>query len=95
VNAWARLVNADGSDEHLKLCSEALVEVQVEQQRKVLAGLKAEFLRLLTEDSETNDRRREEYNQAIFDGERGFACFNGTDLSMVMEKFDRAVRNLK
>lgn len=57
--------------------------------------LREEFLRLLTVDSETNDRRRKEFNQAIFDGERGFACFNGTDLSMVMDKFDRAVRNLK
>lgn len=57
--------------------------------------LREEFLRLLTVDSETSDRRRKEFNQAIFDGERGFACFNGTDLSMVMDKFDRAVRNLK
>lgn len=57
--------------------------------------LRLEFLRLLTEDSETHDRRRKEFNQAIFDAERGFACFNGTDLGMVMEKFERAVRNLK
>lgn len=56
--------------------------------------LREEFLRLLTEDSETNDRRRREYNQAIFDAERGFACFNGTDLGMVMDKFDRAVKNV-
>lgn len=60
----------------------------------VAQNLRAEFLRLLTEDSETDDRRRKEFNQAIFDGERGFACFNGTDLSMVMEKFDKAVKNL-
>ena len=57
--------------------------------------LRLEFVRLLTEDSETHDRRRKEFNQAIFDAERGFACFNGTDLGMVMEKFERAVRNLK
>jgi hypothetical protein len=55
--------------------------------------LRAEFLRLLTEDSETNDRRRKEFNQAIFDARRGFACFAGTDLDMVMDKFDKAVRN--
>jgi hypothetical protein len=59
-----------------------------------MAGLREEFLRLLTEDSETSDRRRKEFNQAIFDKERGFACFNGTDLSMVMDKFDQAVKNL-
>ena len=57
--------------------------------------LRLEFVRLLTEDSETHDRRRKEFNQAIFDAERGFACFNGTDLGMVMDKFEKAVRNLK
>lgn len=54
--------------------------------------LRAEFLRLLTVDSETKDRRRREYNQAIFDADEGWAVFNGTDLDMVMQKFDRAVR---
>lgn len=55
-----------------------------------LAALRAEFLRFLTTDSETKDRRRREFNQAIFDAERGFAIFNGTDLDMVMSKFDKA-----
>lgn len=59
-----------------------------------LNDFREEFLKALTEDSETQDRRRKDFNQAIFDGERGFACFNGTDLSMVMEKFDKAVKNL-
>lgn len=27
-DAWVRLVNSNGSDEHLALCSEALLEVQ-------------------------------------------------------------------
>ena len=40
------------------------------------------------------DRRRKEFNQAIFNKERGFACFNGTDLDMVMDKFDKAVKSL-
>ena len=57
--------------------------------------LREEFIRLLTVDSETNDRRRKDFNQAIFDAERGYAIWNGTDLDMVMDKFDRAVRNLK
>lgn len=57
--------------------------------------LREEFLRLLTVDSESQDRRHKDYNQAIFDGEEGFACFIRTDLSMVMDKFDQAVRNLK
>lgn len=54
--------------------------------------LRAEFLRLLTVDSETQDRRRREYNQAIFDP-TGYAIWSSTDLDMVMEKFDKAVKN--
>ena len=58
------------------------------------AKLKLEFLRLLTEDSPHHDARRRDFNQAIFDGEEGFAVFNGTDLEIVMEKFNKAVANL-
>jgi len=57
--------------------------------------LRAEFLRLLTEDGPTNDRRRRDYNQAIFapDEQGGYAVFTRTTLDMVMDKFDRAVRS--
>jgi len=58
------------------------------------ATLKLEFLRLLTEDSPHHDARRRDFNQGIFDAENGCAVFNGTDLEMVMEKFNRAVANL-
>ncbi|MFF3312489.1 hypothetical protein [Streptomyces sp. NPDC002952] len=34
MSAWAELVNADGSDEWLELCSRALEEVQREQTRR-------------------------------------------------------------
>lgn len=56
--------------------------------------LRTEFLRLLTEDSETNDARRREFNMAIFMPE-GHAIWTDTNLSMVMDKFDTAVKNLK
>ena len=56
--------------------------------------LRDEFLRLLTQDSETKDRRRREYNDAIFDADKGWAVYHGTDLDMVMDKFDRAIRNV-
>lgn len=56
--------------------------------------LRAEFLRLLTVDSETNDRRRKEYNQAIFNAKGGWAVWSSTDLDMVMSKFDKATRNV-
>jgi len=58
------------------------------------AELRAEFLRLLTEDSETHDRRRNEFNQAIFDKNRGYSVWTETDLDMVMSRFDRAVRKV-
>jgi hypothetical protein len=54
--------------------------------------LRATFLRLLTVDSPHRDRRRKDYNQAIFDPEQGWAVFSGTDLGMVMSAFDRAVK---
>ena len=61
------------------------------------AALRAEFVRRLTVDSETDDARRRDFNQAIFatEAEGGWACFNGTDLSMVLDKFDAAVKAVK
>ena len=58
-------------------------------------GLRALFLKYLIQDSKTQDARRKEYNQAIFDGEEGWAVFNGTDLDMVLGKFDKAVKEWK
>ena len=56
------------------------------------------FLKYLTEDSKTQDARKKDFNQAIFmpnDGgfHAGGQVFNGTDLDMVMEKFDKAVKS--
>lgn len=56
--------------------------------------LRDRFVHYLTVDSETTDRRKRDYNCAIFNAEEGWACFNGTDLSMVLDKFDRAVKSL-
>jgi len=53
------------------------------------------FLKYLTQNSETSDARRKDFNQAIFNGKDGLAVFNGTDLDMVMEKFDAAVKAMK
>ena len=50
------------------------------------------FLKWLTEDSVTEDARRKEFNQAIFDPTEGFQCFNNTNLGMVMERFDKAAK---
>jgi hypothetical protein len=56
-------------------------------------GLRAEFLRLLTTDSKSRDRRKRDYNQAVFEPD-GPSIWSSTDLDMVMEKFDKAVKNL-
>ena len=56
--------------------------------------LRAAFLKRLTVDSIHHDRRRKDVNQAIFDAEEGFACFTGTDLNMILDKFDAAVADI-
>ena len=75
----------DDYTEEMKLILEAAY-------RETLKRMKQLFLGYLTVDSDTRDRRRKDYNQAIFDDEKGFAVFNGTDLDMVMEKFDMALK---
>ena len=59
-----------------------------------MTELRLLFLKYLTQDSETHDARHRDFNQAIFDEEKGFAVWNGTDLDMVMEKFDKAIKEL-
>ena len=39
--------------------------------KAVVENLRYEFVRLMTVDGPTNDRRRREYNQALFDPETG------------------------
>lgn len=70
--------------------------------------LRAEFVRLLTEDSETKDARRREFNQALFFPDQrgtpdyatrgvfysGKAVWSETTLDMVLDKFDKAVKNI-
>ncbi len=57
-------------------------------------GLRVEFLRRLTQDGPTRDRRRRDFNQAVFDP-NGWAVWSETSLDMVMDKFDRAVRTFE
>ncbi len=63
-----------------------------------VTDIRYEFVRLLTEDSKYQDHRKNDYNQAIFINEgnlKGYPIFCVTTLSMVMNKFDRAVKNLE
>lgn len=61
--------------------------------------LRREFVRLLTVDGPTLDRRRKEYNQAIFiDPDDvyfgGNPAWAKVTLDMVLAKFDQAVKNV-
>lgn len=49
------------------------------------------FLKYLTEDIAIKDSKNEKFNQAIFIKESGHQVFCGTDLGMIMEKFDKAI----
>ncbi len=62
--------------------------------KAVVENLRYEFVRLMTVDGPTNDRRRREYNQALFDPETGRANWTSIDLDMVTEKFDKAVKKV-
>lgn len=57
-------------------------------------ALRAEFVRLLTEDGPTSDRRRRDYNQAVFMAD-GQPVWSSTSLDMVLDKFDAAARRLR
>jgi len=53
-----------------------------------------EFVRLLTTDSPHQDRRRRDFNQAVFMVD-GKPVWTETTLDMVTGKFEKAVRNLR
>jgi hypothetical protein len=52
--------------------------------------LRSAFVRRLTEDSPHHDRRRRDFNQAVF-LETGEAVWTSTTLDMVLTAFDAAV----
>lgn len=56
AGAWAHLVNSDGSDEHLALCNEALLEVQLETQRRLTESKLAALEGLRVERGRPHDR---------------------------------------
>lgn len=64
-----------------------------------MSALRDEFIRLLTVDSEHHDRRRKDFNQALFMSPDdplfpGNQAWTHIDFWMVMEKFDKAVKNV-
>lgn len=60
------------------------------------AELRSLFIKRMTEDSETQDRRRKDYNQAIFgyrDDGTTYQAWDTVDMDMVLECFDNAVKD--
>ena len=72
--------------------TDAIILIEAEAAQQERERLRTKFLRLLTEDSETKDGRRRDFNQAIFNP-AGWAIWDSTDLDMVMSKFDKAMRD--
>ena len=62
-----------------------------------LTKIKDLFIKRMTVDSESQDRRRKDYNQAIFfynDYSKEWQqVFNGTTMEMVLECFDNAIQD--
>ena len=54
-----------------------------------------QFIKTLTVDSESQDRRRRGFNQAIFDPNDGLAVWTSTDLDMVLLAYDNATKRLE
>lgn len=70
---------------------------EVREGKKVIAELRELFIKRMTVDSDHNDRRRKDFNQAIFfyddyaDEHR--QCFCDTSMEMVLQCFDDAVKD--
>ena len=68
----------------------------IESGMQDFAKLRVLFIKRMTEDSLTQDRRRADYNQAIFSYEYDgttYQVFDGTDMDMVLDCFDNAVKD--
>lgn len=70
---------------------------RIEQGYADIAVLRDLFIKRMTVDSESQDRRRRDYNQAIFfypEGENfTLPVWCETDMEMVLECFDNAVKD--
>lgn len=70
--------------------------IQIEKER--VDALRELFIKRMTVDSESQDKRRRDYNQAIFglkaDGS-SYPIWNYIDIDMVLQCFDNAVKDLR
>ena len=76
-------------------------EKEIESFKNVIAELRELFVKRMTVDSDHNDRRKRDYNQAIFgwweedekeaDPSKTFQCWSNMNMGMVLQCFDAAV----
>ena len=57
--------------------------------------LRDAFIKYLTVDGETQDARRKEFNQRLFNPKEGWQCWDRIDFNMIMEKFDKSVKEVE
>lgn len=79
-------------------CNCKHMEPEIREYREQIDLLRKLFIRRMTVDSETTDRRRRDYNRAIFafryeqDGET-YQVWDEIDMGMVLRCFDDAVKD--
>lgn len=76
-------------------------EKEIESFKNVIAELRELFIKRMSVDSDHNDRRKRDYNQAIFgwweedekevDPSKTFQCWSNMNMGMVLQCFDDAV----
>lgn len=76
----------------------------IERFYKTISEFREMFIKRMTVDSETTDRRRKDYNQAIFSWwsdenvktpENTFPVWSEMSMAMVLECFDNAVKDYR
>jgi hypothetical protein len=79
-------------------CSCKHNQQRIEDYKRQLSILRDLFIKRMTIDSEHCDARRKDFNQAIFgyrDDGSTYACFSGTDMDMVLQCFDNAIKDYR
>lgn len=70
---------------------------EIARGENTIAELRELFIKRMTIDSDHNDRRRKDFNQAIFFYDdythEHIQCFCGTNMEMVLQCFDDAVKD--
>ena len=77
-------------------CNCKHMQQEIQEGKNQLAFFRELFIRRMTVDSDHNDRRRKDYNQAIFgyhDDGSTYACWSNMDMDMVLQCFDDAVKD--